>query len=343
MSYCPKCGTQFEGVSICPRCGYDMRTRTRGQSPQPQQQYSQQQTEVLYPSQQPQQPQYGQQQVEPLRYTDPQQQYTPPQPQQPQYAQPQQPQYAQPQQPQYNEPLRYVDPQQPQSAQPQQQYTPPQQQYIPPQQPYTPPPQPQYETPQPQQYTPQPQVEPLRYADPQQQYGQQQQQQSFKSEDEIRSLREALVEKNTEHYVPIFEDLDKEGSSSWNWCGFLFSPYWFAYRKVYAWSAIAIAGPWFVGFLMGIVVYSAIPDISDAAVNGLSKILGLACKIIFGVLANKMYKLRIDKLIQEMPADPIQRQQFIQKNGGVSVPAMIISIVVYIALTFATVYFTVGL
>lgn len=178
---------------------------------------------------------------------------------------------------------------------------------------------------------------------PQPQYVPPQPQRAFSREDEIRSLREALVAKKTEHYVPIFEDLDKEGGASWNWCGFLVSACWFAYRKVYAWAAIAIAGPLVAGFIMGFILYSSIPYISDAAVNGMSIILGFACMIVFGVLANRMYKIRVDKLIQEMPADPMQRQQYIRKHGGVSVPATMIAIVISVVVSVGSSLLIMGL
>ena len=54
--------------------------------------------------------------------------------------------------------------------------------------------------------------------------------------------------------------------------------------------------------------------------------------IVFAILANGIYKKRIDKLVNEMPEDPAERTKFIESKGGVSVVATVISIAIYIGL-----------
>lgn len=127
-----------------------------------------------------------------------------------------------------------------------------------------------------------------------------------------------------------FEKLDQSGGSSWNWCGFFFAPFWFAYRKVYGWVAIAMIVPLLLGIVVGIFVYSSSAD--DAIANVIIRVSSLAVNIVFAILANGIYKKRIDKLVNEMPEDPAERTKFIESKGGVSVVATVISIAIYIGL-----------
>ena len=155
------------------------------------------------------------------------------------------------------------------------------------------------------------------------------------SDDEVRTLRTELIGEKADHYIPIFEDLDKNGGQSWNWCGCLVSPMWFAYRKLYGWAAIAIAAPAIVGFLLGIILYSINPN---GTFDIASKLLSVAFAIFFGVISNSAYKKRIDKLVAEVPSDPDMRAEFIGKKGGVSAGGVVLAIVVALALNGIATY-----
>ena len=85
-----------------------------------------------------------------------------------------------------------------------------------------------------------------------------------------------------------------------------------------------------VGWLVGIFVYSSSAD--DAIANVIIRVSSLAVNIVFAILANGIYKKRIDKLVNEMPEDPAERTKFIESKGGVSVVATVISIAIYIGL-----------
>lgn len=149
-------------------------------------------------------------------------------------------------------------------------------------------------------------------------------------DDDLMSKRAALIGKNAEHYLPIFEKLDQSGGSSWNWCGFFFAPFWFAYRKLYGWVAIAMIVPLLLGIVVGVIVYSSSAD--DATANVIIRVSSLAVNIVFAILANGVYKKRIDKLVNEIPEDPAERTKFIESKGGVSVVATVISIAIYVGL-----------
>ena len=149
-------------------------------------------------------------------------------------------------------------------------------------------------------------------------------------------LRAALIGKKTEHYMPIFEELDrvaelgKGKGTHWNWCAFFFAPYWFAYRKMYGWSAFTMFAPAAAGFLIGIII-SIVGDIPESAYELVGRAIGLCFGIFFGIYGNSMYKKRIDKLAAEAPRYPAQREEYIRKKGGVSVVAMILAIIIYVA------------
>lgn len=148
------------------------------------------------------------------------------------------------------------------------------------------------------------------------------------TDDDLRSKRISLIGKNAEHYIPIFEALDKKGGSSWNWCGFFISFVWFAYRKLYGWAAIAFLAPLVGGFVCGLILYSTTLD--ETIIYSILRVLGFAFNIVFGIVANSAYKKKIDKYAREMPQEDAAKAKFIQSKGGVSVIAAIIMIALYI-------------
>ena len=146
-------------------------------------------------------------------------------------------------------------------------------------------------------------------------------------EEDIRAL---LVGKNTEHYIPIFNDLDTTGGICWNWCGFFIAPVWFAYRKMYGWSVIAIIAPIVIPFIVGFIM--AAEYASDSAMDLMSRVLSLGIAIVFGGVANRAYRKRIYRLAKEIPAEENARAEYIKRKGGVNVAAMIIVLVIYLAM-----------
>ena len=156
-----------------------------------------------------------------------------------------------------------------------------------------------------------------------------------KATEAAEDIRPALIGKKAEHYIFIFDEIDraaeiKKGKGvHWNWCALFFAPYWFAYRKMYGWSAFTMFVPAAAGFLLGIII-SFVGDIPESAYEHVGRAIGIGFRIFFGIYGNSMYKKRIDKLAAEAPRYPAQREEYIRKKGGVSVVAMILAIIIYV-------------
>ncbi|MBQ2677606.1 MAG: DUF2628 domain-containing protein [Firmicutes bacterium] len=152
------------------------------------------------------------------------------------------------------------------------------------------------------------------------------------SDNEKRELRRALIGKNAEHYLPIFELLDKPNEKSGNWCAFFFSALWFAYRKMYGWMLIAMLVPWAVGF---VVTYIAmINSTGNVSWNTIENIMAIAFSIFFGLAANKAYKNHIDNLIEKVPSKGKEKEYYIESKGGVSTGSAALALLIILLLRF---------
>lgn len=136
---------------------------------------------------------------------------------------------------------------------------------------------------------------------------------------------DSYIQIKTEYYKPKFAQMRTSNSkASWNWCAFLVSPYWFIYRKMYAWG-YGILGIVFVLSLIG---------------NLFSSILSLGLYITVGVLGNHLYMKQIDKYSNESKYlnEPI-KSQHMQKKGGVNSTAVVLTILGYailLGITYAS-------
>lgn len=122
------------------------------------------------------------------------------------------------------------------------------------------------------------------------------------------------IGQNSEYYIPKFNNLKTlNKKDSWNWCSFLFAPYWFIYRKMYG-SGAAILGGAFVLSLLG----------------WFGSIIALGGYITFGVLGNYIYMCQIDKkMLQGKNMSEPYKSQYIRSVSGVNLTATILTIVGY--------------
>ena len=121
----------------------------------------------------------------------------------------------------------------------------------------------------------------------------------------------------SEYYIPKFNEMKTLcKQTSWNWCAFLVAPYWFIYRKMYAYGA-AILG---ISFLFSIV-------------GGLMSLFSLAGYITLGIFGNFIYIKWIEKLVaQGRTVQEPFKSQFIMKNRGVNATAVVLTIAGYFIL-----------
>ncbi len=177
-------------------------------------------------------------------------------------------------------------PSQTQYAPPQVQYTPPQTQYAPSQQPYAP----QYSV---------PQSPGAQYGQGYGAYGQQQQ--------NVDPDFYSFIRSNQTYYASSFQKMQATNSSaSWNWCSFLFSAYWLAYRKMYGIAAAYAV----VSFVLGLI-------------PGIGAVLGFAMSICAGIFGNHFYKQYVDGELQiARNMDMVNKNAYIAKKGGTSLGAV---------------------
>lgn len=131
----------------------------------------------------------------------------------------------------------------------------------------------------------------------------------------IDSDVQSLIGQKSEYYVPKFNELKTQNKkTTWNWCSFLFAPYWFIYRKMYGYGAAVLGG----AFLLSLINNIAI------------SLMSLAGYIVFGVFGNYIYMQTLEKkAIQLKSMSEPYRSQFITKNSGTNTTATVLTIIGY--------------
>ncbi len=135
----------------------------------------------------------------------------------------------------------------------------------------------------------------------------------------FREKLAVLVEKNSDKYLEKFAKLDATGSKvSWNWCAFLFSFWWLAYRKMYLYA---------VGYYVAAAVVANIPYVGFVAIG---------FPIAMGILGNSIYFETLKKKINIADTMPEpEKSAYIKKNSGTSTVALVILIVISVLCIFA--------
>jgi hypothetical protein len=108
-----------------------------------------------------------------------------------------------------------------------------------------------------------------------------------------------FIGKNQDYYMDRFQKMDSVNSkNSWNWCGFLFGPYWMAYRKMYKPALIFTA------------LCAVLPFIPWT--------------VISGIRGNHIYKDHVNNCLQEAKKKaPLERERYLVQNGGTNIGAAI--------------------
>ena len=148
------------------------------------------------------------------------------------------------------------------------------------------------------------------------------------SEDEIYSDLALLVGKNFEYYIPKFKKLiSKNANISWNWCAFLFTPYWMIYRKLYGYGIAYICFNLLVFFLSKYSTYVTY--------------FGYAANFLLGLCGNRIYLNSLEAKVHEMSKYDVKyKAALASKNGGTNTAATVFAILVEVMIYTAIAYVT---
>lgn len=121
------------------------------------------------------------------------------------------------------------------------------------------------------------------------------------SQKPVEGITEEEVKTNTDidnfvgakayYYRPKFKEMEiTKNPISWNWCGFLFTAYWLAYRKQY-----------FLLFIYELVVLVTFALIlSGIITEDIEIILGIALSVFTGLFGNYLYMKKVNKNVEMM-------------------------------------------
>lgn len=124
-----------------------------------------------------------------------------------------------------------------------------------------------------------------------------------------------FIGSNQPYYLNQFHVMNvKSTKTSWNWCAFLFSVYWMAYRKMYKLAAI---------ILVVVSILAMIPVIGTLVAIGVS--------VAIGILGNYLYMTYVEEeLRMARTLESSQAILYIHKKGGTSIGGMFAVMGIYI-------------
>lgn len=135
-------------------------------------------------------------------------------------------------------------------------------------------------------------------------------------------VRLKFIEENQYYYGTQFNEItSKNKKGSWNWCAFLFAPYWFIYRKMHIYG-------------IGILVINYLTTLLKIP---LVSYLLPCINVLAGIFANYIYMQHIDSLITQVSTMPSSlRSSFIVSKGGVNRTATVFVVIGYTILSLIT-------
>lgn len=130
-----------------------------------------------------------------------------------------------------------------------------------------------------------------------------------------RALMQAFIGPNAYYYMGKFDEMPAAGDfiPGWNWSAFFLGLWWFLYRKMYVYAALA----WAVTLILS-------PATAGAG--------GLAAMVLMGIFGNSLYRKFVREEIAKTAAlNPAVRMSALQSKGGVTwVPVLIAIAVVFV-------------
>jgi len=138
----------------------------------------------------------------------------------------------------------------------------------------------------------------------------------------------AAIGPNAAWYIERWRRMEANRSwLSWNWPAFLANIFWFAYRKMWVPLAVGIALFLLTSFVTG----------RNPALIDLGWLFLLALAALSGVIGNALYRRQVARLVAKADGldQPVALAQ-IRAQGGISVPGLATSLVVFVVLLIAT-------
>lgn len=137
--------------------------------------------------------------------------------------------------------------------------------------------------------------------------------------------RAAYIQKNIGTYLRKFNKIESgDKASSWNWCAFLFTVDWLVYRKMYKLAVIVLVATVVIDLVAELVFFSVISNELTASL--FSDLVTLAYCVFIGIMGDRWYKTRVDKLVEESAELPEEEKQKHYKKGGTNIIAVIVMV-----------------
>ena len=135
----------------------------------------------------------------------------------------------------------------------------------------------------------------------------------------------AAIGPKADHYLERWRQIDAKGSPiNWNWAACLANLFWFAYRKMWLPMIVFIVATVLLG-----IVGAASPALGKATL-----LLSIGLTFVTGSFGNWLYRKQISGLVAgTADLDQATAVDRLKSRGGVSVPALVISIAVVVLLT----------
>ncbi|MBP5313748.1 MAG: DUF2628 domain-containing protein [Eggerthellaceae bacterium] len=131
----------------------------------------------------------------------------------------------------------------------------------------------------------------------------------------------SLVGNKQEYYLPHFRKfLNSEVIVSWNWCAFFFNPYWAFYRRMYGFG---------IGYLLFVAVCIFIAVLFAELIGAIALVALLLPPVFSGMFSNYFYLGSLQRKLDRLNTQGFEgRIAYINKYGGTSVIALVVSMVV---------------
>lgn len=152
----------------------------------------------------------------------------------------------------------------------------------------------------------------------------------FQEETDFEYDVKEFVGKNIDYYERKWQDSEYKNGLSFNIAGFLLSPLWLGYRKMYKpifFIAIIFLISDLVLYLIG-YTYSGSPWTIDPV----DRSIGVATAIVVGMLGNKWYKHHVERHVQSIRSltQLKERTSLLKSKGGTSWKGAILGLIIVI-------------